>query len=175
MAKKFFSLFPRILIVLSILLLCAALFLNISTLFSLRKIINGRSVQSGYACAVVGSGSMEPAISVNDLVIIKGAGSYREHDVVTYVSDGGTLITHRIKQVSDSGYITQGDANNTPDSEISRQRFMGKVVFAVPGVGLIFKILLSPAGLLFSIGFPVGLILLFRLTGNKKENRDDTA
>ena len=151
MVKKVYSVFSRILIMVLITLLLMALFFNISTLLSINRIRYGNIVTSGYACVIVSSGSMEPAIFVNDLLIIRGFDSYKEDDIVTYVSERGSLTTHRIKKISDNGYITKGDANNIPDDEISEQRLLGKVVVVLPAVGWILRWIISPLSIIFLI------------------------
>ena len=169
MRKKSFSLFFRLLIITLTIFLSAALFLNISTMISMKKIQNGHFIQSGYSCAIVGSGSMRPEIFVNDLVIIQSVESYQKDEIATYVSEHGTLVTHRIKEISDSGYIMQGDANNTADGEVARQRIMGKVVFVVPGAGLVIRAFSSPVLLICFPLFSVGIILLVRTIRKIKE------
>jgi len=172
MSKKKNSTFLKLIIMSVAVFLTAVLFLNISTLFALKKIKNGGYIKSGYACAIVGSGSMERAIFVNDLILIKGSSSYNKEEIATYVTENGTLITHRVKDVTDKGYIMQGDANNTSDGEISPQRFMGRVVFVIPGIGIIIRALLSPFGLFFSIAFPLGIVL-FLSPGQKREDDEE--
>ena len=150
MKNKFISNFIKFLTAITIAILMLALYLNVSTLLSTEKIKHGESVTSGYFCAIIGSGSMAPTISVNDLLIIKNDTFYEENDIITYVLPKGSLLTHRVKKVSENGYITQGDANNIPDKEISGQEILGKVIFALPGIG----------GLIDGIISPVGIILL---------------
>jgi len=138
MIKKGFSVFSRILINIFIVFLAIVLLANISTLLSIEKIKQGGHVKFGYACAIVKSGSMEPDLSVNDFVIIKkGGNSYETGDIITYLSDYDLLVTHRIVNTSADGYITQGDANNTDDGEIPKQRILGKVIFAIPSPKLV--------------------------------------
>ena len=128
--------------------LILTLLLNVFTLWSVGEIKRGKSVEFGYFCAIIGSGSMEPILSKNDLLLIKGVRSYQIEDIVTYVSPRGALVTHRIKELSEQGFITQGDANNIPDEAISGQRVLGRVVFVLPGAGSIIDGVLSPAGII---------------------------
>jgi len=151
MKKKALSAFGRIITAVVVAVLLLVLSLNISTLLSLNAIRGGANVQSGYFCAIIGSGSMEPTISVHDFLIIKGSGAYREGDIVTYVSPKGSLVTHRIIEVSDGAYIAQGDANNVPDEEIPGQRVLGKVVFLIPGVGGVIEAVTAPIGIVLSV------------------------
>ena len=147
MKKKFIPTLTGILAIALAAILLLVLFLNVSTLRSVGEIKRGGQVKDGYFCAIVGSGSMEPAVHVNDWLLVEGGGSYRAGDIITYVSTQGGLVTHRIREVSGNGYITQGDANNVSDGEISRQRVLGKVVFVLPGAGWLMDGLLSPVGI----------------------------
>ena len=149
MIKKLCSVFSGIFIAILTALLLIALLFNISTLKAISNIKYGTFIKQGYSCVLISSGSMEPSIFVNDLLIIKGFDSYKEDDIVTYVSERGSLITHRIKKTSANGYITKGDANNVPDEEISEQRLLGKVIYILPAIGWILKWILSPLGIIF--------------------------
>lgn len=109
----------------------------------------------GYSTAVVVSGSMEPALSVDDLIVSHVRPSYQEGDIITFQS-GNSLTTHRIVAVKDEGYVTQGDANNTADQNtVLPEAVIGRVVVSIPYIGSILTILKSPLGmiLLVFIGF----------------------
>ncbi|MGI5906949.1 MAG: signal peptidase I, partial [Candidatus Pararuminococcus gallinarum] len=89
----------------------------------------------GYSTAVVASGSMEPALSVDDLILNHVQTSYEEGDIITFQS-GGSLTTHRIVSVTNEGYITRGDANNTYDQNVTPpEAVIGRVVGVIPRVG----------------------------------------
>ena len=152
-------------------ILFAALFLNLSTLWAMREIGRGKPVNAGYFCAIITSGSMEPAFSVNDLLFFKAADSYKEKDTVAFVSPRGSLITHRIQVVLDEGYIVQGDANNISDGEIDAQRVLGKVFFAVPNVGGLLAGILSPIGVAL-IGCILSLAWLIRRIRRNQNEMD---
>lgn len=101
----------------------------------------------GTGCAVVLSGSMEPNLSVNDLIIVREADKYTTDDVVVFQS-GYELIVHRIIDIEGNTVTTKGDANNTSDDPIDVSAIKGKVVFAIPGIGLLATILKTPAAIL---------------------------
>ena len=169
MKKKFISVFKKISVTALILVLLSTLSLNVFTLWSLSEIKRDGFIKSGFSCAVVGSGSMEPAISINDFLLIKSGGSYQVEDIVTYVSAQGSLITHRIKEVYDNGYIMQGDANNIPDEEIAKQKVLGKVIFIIPKAGGVINAILSPVGILLL----TCIFLLVWLSKRIKENENE--
>ena len=145
--------------------------LNIFTLFSVEGIKRAKSINSGYFLAIVGSGSMEPELSVGDLLIIKSEDFYTKGDVVTFVTPRGAMVTHEIIEVTRSGYITRGRANNISDGEILPQRVLGKILFVFPGVGLVADLLLSPAGIVLMLSIFGIILVLRRLKGGKNDEK----
>lgn len=124
----------------------------------------------GYSSAVVVSGSMSGAIEVNDMIFTKACDDYAVGDIIMFVS-GKSAVTHRIVERTEDGFITKGDANNTPDAQIvTVENIVGKVIFVVPGFGLLIGFLQTPRGL---IGVSLLLLLLALLPGtfDRKEQR----
>ncbi len=101
----------------------------------------------GYANAIVITGSMSGAIEINDMVVTHHQSSYKKGDIITYQS-GKSTVTHRIIEVVDRGYITQGDANNVADPEIIQSQVIGKVVLIVPQFGVLTQAMYSPLGMI---------------------------
>jgi len=101
----------------------------------------------GYSGAVLLSGSMSGSMEVNDMVIIHREETYAPGDVITFRS-GNALVTHRILEDTQYGFITKGDANNAADLQpVPHDQVQGKVVLVVPGVGNVIRWLRSPLGL----------------------------
>ena len=175
MKKKIALVLVKISIAAVTVTLLLILFLNVSTIWATEKIKRGESITSGYFNAIISSGSMEPVISVNDLLIIKGASSYQYEDVITYVSPRGSLVTHRVIAISDKGYVAQGDANNIPDEDISNQRVLGKVVSVIPGVGGIVKGVLSPIGIVLLVCILLLVWLIQKIRRSQDEAVHDKA
>jgi signal peptidase len=129
-----------------ILLVFAALTvgLNIYTVNALRIGGNAVPMPFGVGAAVVLSGSMEPELSVGDLLIVLDSSSYEIGDVVVY-QDGNIAVTHRIVRFSDEEEIvTQGDANNTEDDPISVEAIKGEVVAVIPFIGYVINAIKTP-------------------------------
>lgn len=124
----------------------------------------------GYGASVVLSGSMEPALQVNDLVIVKAQEDYSEGDVVVY-QNGHTLIIHRVVKKDGEEFVTRGDANNADDDPIKLSDIKGIMIFRVPFIGLIFKWLKTLPGTLIVLGLAV--FLLYRSRRKEKEKNSE--
>jgi len=101
----------------------------------------------GFGAAVVLSGSMEPALKVNDVVIVRESDSYAVGDIVVFQSEKN-LVVHRVIAAEGDSITTQGDANNVADAPIEISAVKGEVVACLPGFGVAVNALKSPAGIL---------------------------
>lgn len=96
---------------------------------------NGKvSIFNKVGVAVVVSNSMEPILSVNDLIVTKKQDSYSVGDVVVYKSNN-ELIIHRIVRMEQEKIITKGDANDYEDKPINLNKICGKLSFSIPNIG----------------------------------------
>lgn len=84
----------------------------------------------GYKPVVVLSGSMEPFMQTNSLVIVKSTKDIKENDVIMFSVDDETMVCHRAVEIDKEGNITtKGDNNETADfSKVSLDDVKGKVV-----------------------------------------------
>ena len=135
------------------------------------KSLMGNSLPMPFGCgvAVVLSGSMEPTIRIDDLIIVTEQDDYRENDIIAYQS-GSMVVVHRIIEVEPDTVITQGDANNAPDAPIRKEMIKGKVVHWIPGAGRIARLLKSPVATVILVG---GALLLSELTLRKEKKKDE--
>ncbi len=128
-------------------------------------IIAGIPSIGDYQLLVVLSGSMEPAIEVGSVVIVRPAQEYRKGDIITFsFEEAQALTTHRIHSVENiegkTAYTVKGDANNSPDSEkISEQNIEGKVLFSIPYAGYVVDFARKPIGFLSLVFIPAGIIV----------------
>ncbi len=106
---------------------------------------------------VVSSESMVPILKVNDVLVVRGGtfDQLKVGDIIVFNEpDGGDkVIVHRIAEIAtdsngDKIIRTKGDANpgSIPgvDFPITRADFIGRVVYVLPGVGFITKIISPP-------------------------------
>ena len=141
--KSIFRILNALLCIVLALLLCA----NIYTIIV--RNIRGEIQPAvlGWSWAVVVSGSMEPEISVHDLVVVHRQDQYYPGDIITYRS-GSSVVTHRIVEHSAEGFVTRGDSNNTNDLyPVAESDVVGEVVFVIPRLGLFIEYLRTPMGM----------------------------
>lgn len=96
-----------------------------------------RGLPGGISFLTVLTGSMEPTLPINSLVILRATdpNTLEVGDIVTYLRPNNTTVTHRIIEVIENyrgtqerGFRLQGDNNTLADSE---------VVLAVNVIGII--------------------------------------
>ena len=127
----------------------------------------------GVGAAVVLSGSMEPELSVGDLLIVRERDSYEVGDVVVYQT-GRTAVTHRIVSIEGDEVIAKGDANNVEDDPITRAQIKGAVVCAIPLAGRVVNAIKSPLGTLCILALAV-LLLERSFHVAKQKDKDELA
>ena len=124
----------------------------------------------GVGAAVVISGSMEPSLSVGDLIIVREAEEYSLHEIVVFETEG-SLVVHEIVRFEDGMVITRGSANNTDDPPIPPESIRGKVVATIPAVGFALDVIRSLPGTLLIIA--LSLFLYFRSWKGEKAEDDE--
>lgn len=91
---------------------------------------------------IVASGSMEPTLKVNELILVKSQKEYRIGDIITFYDETlDATTTHRIVDIDTNGEITtKGDYNNTEDNnKITNEKIIGKVIFSSMILGIFVK------------------------------------
>lgn len=122
------------------------------------------------------SGSMEPAIKEGSLIFTREKDSYERGEIITYTPVSGRIngttlpLTHRIININESNsevlYITQGDANATPDQDpVPHSNVIGSTIFALPYVGYLIDFARTPLGYIVLILVPA-IILIYEEIGN---------
>ena len=122
----------------------------------------------GFRIYRVISGSMQPALQIGDVIIIKKANNYAEKDIITY-DNGLTTITHRIKSINGDGIITEGDANDAPDKPITKDRILGKYFFRISTFS-VFSIMLTGKTIYLIMVLVLFAILLFAISDRVTRN-----
>lgn len=160
-----------------LLLACLAIVVGMNCILLVKGLILKEELPSlaGYSVVTVMSGSMEPEFSPGDLLIIHKEPAYDVGDVITFTEEGA-LITHRLIEKSEEGYVTQGDANNAPDGmTVNAASVYGKVLLVIPKLGNVVIFSRSALGTLVLI--VVFLVLMEvtngSFTGKEKKKKQE--
>jgi signal peptidase len=153
-----------------------------------QRVSGGSTTVFGYSVFRVSSGSMEPELSVGDVILSKkiNANTLEIGDIITYNGTEGDyankIITHKIVNIDNSGvekvFTTQGVANNTADPPVYESQVLGKMVYKVPVIGTLYNFFMTIYGLIAVIliillAFSNEIITLFKLA-KEKVHRDVT-
>ena len=167
MKKAFFHIVNAV----SVLIIALALFVLLSVVLT-------RSGETpsimGYSVFRVISGSMEPAIGENDLIVVKRVEpeEIRTGDVISfYASDPslhGAVNTHRVTAVSQENgetvFTTKGDANQLEDAyPVYPDALIGRVVFVSAFLGTLSRLVSNPLVFVPLIFVPLLAILLVNM------------
>src|SRR3989344_868883 len=134
----------------------------------------------GNKAMIVRSGSMQPAIGVGDLVVVRAKEilnspaiasipKYKTGDIIAFkAGNGKTLVTHRIASVKVENdkdfYETKGDANKTVDRVlVNEENIIGAKFLALPKVGKIIAFTKSNIGFPLLVIFPAVLVIIFEI------------
>lgn len=122
------------------------LILLVVIIVKLNMVFSGKNyfLINGYSIFCVATGSMEPTISQNDIIIVKNVDTYKVDDIITF-SKGNEYITHRIVSINNETVTTKGDANNAIDVAINKDKIIGKVVKIYYNMGVWQKIFTTPS------------------------------
>jgi signal peptidase len=146
------------------------------------------SPKVGWQVDAVYGGSMEPAIKLGSLAVIRPVEpqDVRVGDVITFRSstESNTVTTHRVIEVANNDgslvFHTQGDANEDPDPyTVPAENVLGRVWMSVPYAGYFTDFVRSPLGLGLLIGIPAAIIIgielrnIFRSIGDLRRKREN--
>lgn len=150
---------------------CVGIFLGCNIYLWNAQSLTGNALPMpfGVGVAVVLSGSMEPELSVDDVIFVRQQDSYAEGDVVVFQS-GGSVVVHRIVKLDGETVVTKGDANNTNDAEMNVSAIKGIVTGHVDGLGALVRLLKSP---MVSIGLLAGAVFLMERSYRKDKQKGD--
>jgi len=125
---------------------------------------------SGLRAFTVRSGSMTPTYRVGALIFVKSTDPFtvKEGDVITYLMDEDTVVTHRVVGIvpddEDSAVLrfrTKGDANTSEDGTlVHSSNLIGEPVFSIPVLGFVANYIQHPPGTYVAIAFAVVIIAL---------------
>ena len=151
-------------------ILAAIIGINVYTWNASRVAGNPFPMPFGIGVSVVLSGSMEPELSVGDLLIVVKTDDYEVDDIVVFRESYGSAVVHRIIEIDGTLVTTKGDANNTADEPFSNELLCGKVVLAIPVIGYLISIIKTPIGTVLLLALAVWLL---NVSYKKERNQSD--
>ena len=125
----------------------------------------------GYSLFRVMTGSMEPTIPTNSLIVVQRTDTQQlaEGDIITFYSRDPSLMgepnTHRIIRFEQEGeerlIYTKGDANNIEDHyAVHEEDVIGKVVYSSEKIGNFVRLVSNPIVFIPLIVIPLAIMLL---------------
>lgn len=142
---------------------------------------------TGSTALTVRTSSMEPDFPAGTLVVVRPTDVTEivPGDVMTYQLHSGepTLVTHRVTEQhrtaeGDHLFVTQGDANSSPDPGFVREvQIRGTVWYAIPWVGWVSQVV---TGEVRAIVIPIvagalGLYAVWMIASGLRERHRDRA
>lgn len=171
MIKKINKFFFYIVNILSVIIIASAVIILLTVV--LTKSGEAPNV-FGYSAFRVLTGSMEPAIETDSLILVRriAPSEVKKDDIISFYSKdpshGGAVNTHRVISVEQDGelwyYTTKGDANQIADKYIvTSNELIGKVIFTSHPLGIFVRLLANPLVFIPVILIPLFVILLSNL------------
>ena len=137
----------------------------------------------GYKTFSIVSGSMEPKIKIDDVIIVKNINKSEIHinDIITFRINND-IVTHRIIDIEEvnekTTYTTKGDKNTVSDIEkIEFEQVEGKYITRIPKIGKILTLLKNK--IVFLIILTILIICfcwerrIYNLKIKRKEKREE--
>ena len=129
---------------------------------------------------VVSSGSMYPELAMYDIIVISGHALFEDvkiGDIIVFdrPKDHDKVIVHRVVAVVDDDPLTlrtKGDNNQNSivgtDYPITEDEYIGTIVYVIPQVGFITKILQPPINYIIIVVI-IGIMIIRQISKNKKK------
>ena len=130
---------------------------------------------AGLQVFTVLSGSMEPTIPTYSVCLVTTRVDYGDlsvGDIVVYTrrSDGQQIV-HRIVDVTDTGAITRGDANQTDDGvSVTPDNLYARYIAHIPCGGRIINAIRTPTGCAV-IAAIVAVLIIWNIVDDKRRKR----
>lgn len=152
--------------------LLIVLLVSVALIVLSTKLSGGEPEVFGYQLKTVLSGSMEPGIKTGSIIAVRSLtndekDNFASGDVITFMENESTLITHRITEVTETKggilYTTKGDNNNAVDrAPVQANNVVGAYTgFTVPLIGYLISFVQSPNGLILFLIVPGFLMLCY--------------
>lgn len=162
--KKTFNIISKIF---TIIIVIFALIMMCFTIFSIYFNRTDKSIFTYKAFIVLSDSMSKTDFDAGDLILVKevDTSTLKEGDIIAYTSQNiesyGEVITHKIRSITDDGFITYGTSTNTDDETIVKKEYvLGKYSFHIPKAGKFFMFLKTVPGYITCIFVPFLLLIL---------------
>ena len=123
----------------------------------------------GFTPYIIVSGSMEPNIPVDNIIITRKVKpeDIKVGDVISFKDKNEDIvITHRVVEVKDINgiyfYQTKGDNNSSVDQNlVPYSQIQGKYMFKVPFLGKLITYVRTPRGMTLVLTFVICIYILY--------------
>lgn len=166
MLKKILSVTSKVLIGLLMILMILTLVLRIS---------GSNFKLFGLNVYYIATPSMEPDLKVGDVILSKNVKDYSKleiGDIISYNGEEGSyrgkLITHQIIDIKEENgkyiFITKGtNENSTVDPDVREDQVVSKMLFEIPLIGKLVKLLANKFAFFFILIIPLAVMLVFEI------------
>lgn len=134
----------------------------------------------GYTPFIILSGSMEPTIKTNDVIITNkiAESNIQVGDILSYQSsEDDIVITHRLIEIKEENgqkiYIFKGDNNTTEDEEkVTYSNIQGKYLYSIPYIGTLVTYVKTPSGMAMVIAVILLIFVIFEIIERMFEEKE---
>lgn len=134
----------------------------------------------GYTPFIIVSGSMEPTIKTNDVIITSKIKEkdIKVGDVLSYKSvQDNIIITHRLIEIKNENdqkvYIFKGDNNTSVDEEkVTYSNIQGKYLYSIPYIGTLVTYVKTPSGMAMVIAVILLIFVIFEIIERMFEEKE---
>ncbi|MBQ8496669.1 MAG: signal peptidase I [Clostridia bacterium] len=124
-------------------------------------------------------GDMEDSFGAGSLVVMTKPTEIEIGDIIAFKDPSAkelVIVSHRVVDIIEEDgevrYVTQGDANNTPDMDtIGQEDLIGEYLFHFEKLGTFALFLREPIGMLLFIGLPVLLFIVYDIIRHKLNDK----
>jgi len=118
----------------------------------------------GYKPYIIQTGSMEPTLKINSLIIVK-KGEFekvQDYDIISFkLQEFDRNVCHRVISIENEELTTKGDNNNNPDDvKVTKENYVGRVVFSTNITSHIISIFDNPGTAIIIVASVIAIIII---------------
>lgn len=142
------------------------------TIFAKNVMGNAMPMPFGIGIGVVETGSMEPDLCVDDVIVVKATDDIKVGDWIVF-QERNMLVVHEVIKIDGDMITTRGKANNTDDKPFDKKYIKGKVTHVFYDAGKTLDFVKSPA-VTFAILLVAGGLLVLSYKKEDKQNNNQS-